>query len=173
MMIIAAVKLTLRAYNPADFETLYEIDAACYEPDIAYSRAELRHYLDLPDAECLVAETADERETRRYRSNARSKSRRKVIGFCITAREDAWGYIVTMDVLEAHRRYGVATALLRDAERSMAAHGVREAALETATDNETAIAFWQKHGYRTRGVRKDYYPGGRDAFSMTKKIATA
>jgi ribosomal protein S18 acetylase RimI-like enzyme len=167
------VKFVLRTHVPQDFETLHEIDKACYEPEIAYSRAELRHYLGLPGAECLIAETTDEPEARRYRSNVRRKGRREVIGFCITARADTWGYIVTMDVFEAHRRCGVATALLEDSERRMAAHGVREVALETATGNETAIAFWQKHGYRTRGVRKGYYPRGRDALSMTKKIAAA
>jgi len=48
---------------------------------------------------------------------------------------------------------------------------VREISLETATDNTSAIAFWQKHGYRKRGVKKGYYPGGRDAFSMSKLLA--
>jgi ribosomal protein S18 acetylase RimI-like enzyme len=47
---------------------------------------------------------------------------------------------------------------------------VREVGLETATDNESVVAFWQKHGYRTRGVRKRYYPGGRDAYAMTKTL---
>jgi ribosomal protein S18 acetylase RimI-like enzyme len=48
---------------------------------------------------------------------------------------------------------------------------VREIALETATDNEAGIAFWKKHAYRNRGVRKGYYPGGRDAYSMVKELA--
>ena len=47
---------TLRSYVPADFEKLYEIDQACYEPEIAYSRRELRNYLRFPGAECVVAE---------------------------------------------------------------------------------------------------------------------
>jgi ribosomal protein S18 acetylase RimI-like enzyme len=64
----------------------------------------------------------------------------------------------------------VGTALLAEVERRLAAHGVEEIGLETATDNDSAIAFWQRHGYRTRGVLKGYYPGGRDAFSMTKVL---
>jgi len=48
---------------------------------------------------------------------------------------------------------------------------VREVWLETATDNESAIAFWKKHGYRTCGTRRGY-PGGRDAFSMEKRSAS-
>ena len=83
---------------------------------------------------------------------------------------DDEGYIITMDVLAAHRRQGVATALLAEAERRLAENGVSEVGLETATDNDSAIAFWQKHGYRKLGVRKHYYPGGRDAFSMSKPL---
>jgi ribosomal protein S18 acetylase RimI-like enzyme len=144
----------LRNYKPADFETLHEIDQECYEPAIAYSRRELRNYLRFPGADCIVAITG-----------------KKTAGFIITAHEKEWGYVVTIDVLQGFRRYGVGTMLLAEVERKLAASGVREMALETATDNASAIAFWRKHGYRTRGVRKGYYPGGRDAFSMTKLLA--
>jgi len=152
-----ASNLTLRTYRPADFETLFRIDQACYDPAIAYSRRELRNYLRFPGAECVVAEAA--------------KPKRAIAGFCITAHEDDWGYIVTLDVLEAYRRGGVGSLLLREVERRLVANGTKEIALETAIDNAPAIAFWQKHGYRTRGVRKGYYPGGRDAFSMAKLLA--
>lgn len=138
---------------PADFETLYEIDQACYEPEIAYSRRELRRYLRLPGAECVVAEAGG-----------------RIAGFCIGAREDALGYLITMDVLEPFRRIGVGTALLRELEARLAATHVQEVFLETATDNQPAIAFWTRHGYRKQGVRKGYYPGGRDAYTMSKAI---
>ena len=59
---------------------------------------------------------------------------------------------------------------MAEAERKLAANRVREISLETATDNASAIAFWKKHGYRTRGVEKEYYPDGRDAYSMVKTI---
>jgi ribosomal protein S18 acetylase RimI-like enzyme len=148
------VSVRLRTSTPADFETLYEIDQACYEPAIAYSRRELRNYLRFPGADCIVAEADAE-----------------IIGFCLTAHERKSGYIITIDVLAEFRRQGVGTMLLAAVERRLAASGVCEVALETATDNSSAIAFWQKHGYRKCGVKKDYYPGGRDAFSMSKTIA--
>ena len=148
------MKLTLRTYTPEDFETLYEIDQACYEPAIAYSKREFRNYLRFHGAECVIAE-----------------ENIKVAGFCMTAHQQARGYIITIDVLAEFRRGGVGTALLGEVERRLAGHGVKEIGLETATDNESAIAFWQRHGYRTRGVWKGYYPGGRDAYAMTKVIA--
>ncbi|HXX44601.1 MAG TPA: N-acetyltransferase [Candidatus Acidoferrales bacterium] len=145
--------VTLRSYEPEDFDRLYEIDQACYEPAIAYSRRELRNYLRFRGADCVVAETD-----------------KSVVGFILTAHGKSWGYIVTIDVLAPHRRSGVGSLLLAEAEHHLAAEGVREIGLETATDNFAAIAFWQKHGYRKTGVKKGYYPGGRDAFSMTKLL---
>ena len=144
----------LREYRPGDFEVLYEIDQACYEPEIAYSRRELRHYMRFPGIECVVAEIDEG----------------KVAGFCLAASEEGLGYVITMDVLQDYRRQGMASALLASVEQRLAASHVEEVWLETATDNDAAIAFWQKHGYRKRGVRKNYYPGGRDAFSMRKLI---
>jgi ribosomal protein S18 acetylase RimI-like enzyme len=146
--------LKLRSAGPADFETLYEIDHACYEPEIAYSRRELRRYLRFPGAECVVAE-ADE----------------TISGFCISVREDDLGYIITMDVMEPFRRKGLGTALLKEVESRLAAKRVQAVFLETATDNQSGIAFWSRHGYRRQGVRKGYYPGGRDAYTMAKIIS--
>jgi len=93
-----------------------------------------------------------------------------LIGFCVTSHEGDEGYIITMDVVEAWRRRRVGSALLTEAENRMAARGVLRVALDTATDNASAIAFWQRHGYRTRGVRKRYYPNGRDAYAMLKVL---
>ena len=149
-------KITLRTYTPEDFETLYEIDHACYEPAIAYSRRELSTYLRFPGADCVLAE-----------SDAR------VVGFCLTSRQGPRGHIITIDVLKKFRRHGIGTALLAEAERRLASNAVREVGLETETSNDSAIAFWQKHGYRSVGVREGYYPGGRDAFSMTKRLPAA
>ena len=147
------MKFTLRDYMPEDFDRLYEIDQACYPAEIAYSKRDMRAYLQFPGAECVVALTAGE-----------------IAGFCISARQRSRGYIVTIDVLEPFRRAGAGSTLLREVERRLASNHVREVDLETATDNESAIAFWNKHGYRTLGVEKGYYPGGRDAFAMTKTL---
>jgi [ribosomal protein S18]-alanine N-acetyltransferase len=144
----------IRASTPEDFEALYAIDQLCFESGIAYSRRELRIYLRLPGAECLVAEAAG-----------------KPIGFIVIVHDAASAYIITLDVLPEYRRQGVAASLLETAEKGLTARDVGQVSLETATDNAAAIAFWQKHGYRTYGIIENYYPGGRSAYSMTKSIA--
>lgn len=41
--------------------------------------------------------------------------------------------------------------------------------LEVASNNETALAFYRKHGFEVCGIRKGYYPGGLDALNLTRK----
>jgi ribosomal protein S18 acetylase RimI-like enzyme len=163
------VNITLRSFKPDDFDTLYEIDQSCYEPEVAYSKRELRAYLRFSGSDCLVAEAKAETETKTEPAGA-DVPEKQIAGFCISARRDESGYIVTIDVLPQFRRHHVGSLLLAEIERRLAANGVREVALETATDNDSAVAFWTKHGYRNRGIKKDYYPGGRDAFAMTKTL---
>ncbi len=147
---------TLRPYRPEDFETLYAIDQACYDETIAYSHRELACYMHLPGADCLVAETGG-----------------KAIGFVLSSREKDQGHVITIDVLAPHRRTGVGSALLVGAEKRLAERGVTRVVLETATNNQPAVSFWQKHGYRTRGVLRNYYPGGLDAFAMSKSLRSS
>ena len=149
-----AMKITLRDYAPADFEELYQIDQQSFEPAIAYSRRQLREYLDIEGAECIVAESGG-----------------KIAGFIVTAHERGVGNVVTIDVQPAYRHQSMGTLLLAEAERRLAVNGVTSIEIETATDNVSAIAFWKKHGYRNRGVIRNYYPNGRDAFSMTKTLS--
>ena len=150
---VASNTICVRQYEPRDFDTLCEIDRLCYEPAIAYSPSEMRAYLNATGAECFVAESAE-----------------GIAGFCITAHKKEKAYIVTIDVLETFRKRGVGSTLLSKAERQLKAQSVRAIALDTAIDNFSAISFWQKHGYRKIGVRRGYYPNGRDAFAMVKSI---
>lgn len=146
-------EILLRQFREPDFESLFLIDQACFPRGIAYSRRMLRSLLFLPGADCLLAEVGSE-----------------IAGFILTDADPPHGQIITLDVLEAYRRSGVGALLLREAESRMQAVGVRQVTLETATTNEPAIAFWQKHGYRTDAVLKRYYLGNLDAFRMRKPL---
>jgi len=157
-----AMPCKLRDYSPADFERLYEIDQACYAQGIAYSRLMLRWYLKQRGSFCVVAEADAGPESGMVGSI--------IAGFIIAQGDGDAGYIVTIDVLEGQRRGGVGTALLEEAERRLAAMRVRYIELQTATNNEAGIAFWQRHGYRTSGVIRGYYLGRIDAYQMSKEI---
>jgi len=152
--------VTLRRYEPGDFETLHAIDRACYPRGIAYSRSTLRQFLELPGAECLVARAGEGPES-------------AVTGFIVAEAEGAEAQVITIDVLEAHRRAGVGTAMLRAIEQRLEARGVRQVELETATSNAAAVAFWEGHGYRKTGVLRGYYLGRFDAWKMRKTLAAS
>src|SRR5579864_1911035 len=98
----SAPRFRIRAFAPEDFEKLCEIDGLCFEPAVAYSRRELRNYLRLTGAECLVAEAA-----------------KQPIGFIVTIYATGAAYIITLDVLPEHRRKAVAAALLEAAENHL------------------------------------------------------
>jgi [ribosomal protein S18]-alanine N-acetyltransferase len=150
---VAASAPSLRPYRPADLETLYRIDQACFPKGIAYGHTEMRIYLHSPGAHCLLAEVVGE-----------------AAGFILTERSRRAAHIITLDVLEHYRRQKIGSLLLAAAEQESASHGVARMVLETATTNHAAIAFWHQHGYREFGVVKDYYGRGLDTFEMEKRL---
>ena len=148
-------KLVVRAFEPEDFEAAYRLDQACYPPGIAYSRYALEEFLSLPGARAWVAEEED-----------------KPVAFVIARRLGARGHIITLDVRENQRRRGIGSRLLATAEDWLRADGARIVRLETAVDNEPAVAFWQKMGYREVGRLRGYYLGRLDALRMEKDLST-
>jgi ribosomal-protein-alanine N-acetyltransferase len=147
------VSVSIRQYDSHDFAALYKLDQACFPPGISYSKTMLRYFLAQPAAECLVAADGA-----------------RIIGFLISEENPPLGHIITLDVAESHRRRGVGTLLLRESEEHLAFRGVRTVLLETATNNEAGIAFWERHGYRREAVLKNYYSGRMDAYEMRKRL---
>ena len=148
--------LMLRSYEPHDFAALHRLDQACFPPGISYSKTTLRYFLRLASADCVVAAEED-----------------RIVGFVLSEENPPLAHIMTLDVTEKHRRRGVGTALLEKLESNLAARGVRSILLETATDNEAAVAFWQRHGYRIEATLKRYYLGRLDAYEMRKILPQA
>jgi len=142
---------TLRSYDPHDFATLYKLDQACFPAGISYSKTTLRYFLTLPSADCTIAEDAG-----------------RIVGFVVSEENPPLAHIITLDVDSKHRRHGVGTLLLETQEANLASRGVRSILLETASDNEPAVAFWQTRGYRIEATLKRYYLGRIDAFEMRK-----
>jgi len=142
---------TLRAYEPHDFAALFKLDQSCFPAGISYSRVTLRYFLTLPSADCTVAE-----------ENGR------IIGFILSEENPPLAHIITLDVDAKHRRLGLGTTLLETQEANLASRGVRSILLETATDNEPAVAFWKSRGYRIEATLKRYYLGRMDAYEMRK-----
>jgi ribosomal protein S18 acetylase RimI-like enzyme len=156
---VPVLGVTLRLYQPSDFETLLAMDQACFPKPIAYRRRELKRYLQLESSHCIVAEYGT------------PVLRKRVAGFILTERNGELAHIITLDVLEAYRRLSVGSSLLEAAEKEAASHDAACMYLETATTNKAAIALWKKHGYRETGTIENYYGRGQHAFEMLKPFA--
>jgi ribosomal-protein-alanine N-acetyltransferase len=147
------MSFTIRPYAQEDFAALYKLDQQCFPPGISYSKWTLQYFLNLPSADCLVAED-DER----------------IAGFVLSEENPPLAHIITLDVAGAYRRHGVGSALLREMDEHFAFRGVESVLLETSVENHSGIAFWQHHGYRTEAVLKRYYLGRIDAYEMRKRF---
>jgi len=148
--------VAIRQYEARDFAGLFKLDQACFPPGISYSKFSLQYFLGLATADCLVAEES-----------------KRIVGFILAEPNPPLAHIITLDVAESHRRKGLGSALLGELERHFGYLGVRSVLLETAVDNQSGIAFWQNHGYRTEAVLKRYYLGRVDAYEMRKKLEVA
>jgi [ribosomal protein S18]-alanine N-acetyltransferase len=150
------VALILRPYSSVDFDDLFQLDQICYPRGIAYSKRTLRQYLAIPGAICIVAENNQDG---------------RITGFIVAESAPPEAHIITLDVDPAARRQHTGSQLYVAIEAQLAARGVREIMLETATDNAAAVAFWTRHGYLSAGVIRNYYLRNVDAYYMIKHIA--
>jgi len=147
--------LAIRQYEARDFNALHKLDQACFPPGISYSKFSLQYFLSLPAADCLVAEEG-----------------KTIAAFILAETNPPLAHIITLDVAHSHRRTGLGSKLLAEMEKHFRYKEVHSVLLETAVDNESGIAFWQHHGYRTEAVLKRYYLGRVDAYEMRKKLVS-
>jgi len=96
-----------------------------------------------------------------------------MIGFVILRPASDQGEILTIVTDPAHRRSGIARALLEAAEQTARSEGVGLVFLEVAEDNEPAITLYRSSGYKPMGRRPAYYrrENGRvAALTFRKKL---
>lgn len=153
------MKPKLRDFRRADFEALWKLDQQCFPRGIAYTRFELAGYMKRSGAFTVVAE-ADE-----------PGLPPDILGFIVAeANRRRLGHIITIDVLPAARRCGIASALLHLAEDRLRAALCRVIRLETAVDNTSALAFYKRHQYDVVRTLPRYYSTGLDAFGLEKDL---
>jgi [ribosomal protein S18]-alanine N-acetyltransferase len=151
-----ATPISLRSYEPRDFAALHKLDQSCFPQGIAYSRTTLHYFLMQASADCIVAIDG-----------------KSITGFVLSEEHPPMAHIITLDVGARHRRCGIGSALLAAVEKNFTYRGIRQVLLETAVDNEPAVAFWKRHGYRIEAVLKRYYLGRLDAYEMRKILPAA
>ena len=149
---------SLRAVSPDDFPNLYALDQACFDPGIAWSKAELLYFMKYPGNIGVLAEDESGR----------------LAGFAIAGKQRrqgaVFGRLITIDVDSQLRRRGIGHVLLAEIERQLRAAGASAVLLEVAVDNATAQSFYERHGFVRTGRIPGYYLGRIDALVMEKQL---
>ena len=158
------VSFRTRDFRRADFETIWRIDQACFDPQLAYSRSELAFYLRRPGAFTLVAE-AEGGDV-----SGNGSTERRIVGFVVAEARGKAGHIITIDVVAEAQRAGVGSGLLLAAEQRLQQAGAVVVQLETPVNNAPAIRFYKKMGYFVEKTVAGYYSNQMDALLMRKEL---
>ena len=159
------VPFRTREFRKADFETLWRIDQACFDPQLAYSRRELALYMRRPGAFTLVAEAEG------GEAPGNGNEQRRIVGFVVAEARRRTGHIITIDVLGEARRGGIGSGLLLAAEKRLQQSGALLVELETPVSNAAAIRFYKQMGYFVEKTVTGYYSNQMDALVMRKEMA--
>ena len=152
--------MLLRQLPRADLAALAALHAACF-PEDPWDGAALATVLGMPGAGGRLA-TAESGET---------------LGLLIDQRVGEDAEILTLGVIPASRRQGIARALLNDLFRRARDGGAVRVMLEVAADNEAARALYLSMGFARDGIRRAYYrrPDGPsiDAWRLSRALAVS
>jgi len=148
-------KTLIRHATNTDFEFLLEIDEASFPGGVAYDAVELAYFMNREGAETIVVEVEG-----------------TIVAFLIMEvhRNHRRATIVTLDVVESHRRNGYGSQLLKHSEQMLTEYGVEAYDLQVDVTNRPAITFYKKHGFKNVRVLPNYYANGHDAYLMLKEL---
>ena len=144
--------ITVRELDPGDLEAAWALDQDCFEPGIAYSRAEIRSFLSRAGAIGLAAEAEG-----------------RLVGFAIAERRGSRGHVVTIDIERPSRRRGLGRRLFSRIFERLEEEGAREIRLEVDVRNAGAIRFYERLGFERTRVLRGYYGRGRDGYEMVRR----
>lgn len=94
-----------------------------------------------------------------------------VVGFSALYRVDAEAELWSLAVNPAHRRKGIARAMLREAWRRLLGAGVKKLFLEVRESNLPAVELYRSFGFQPLARRRDYYQNpAEDALVLACKL---
>lgn len=109
--------------------------------------------------------------TTRYMSVAEDGN--TIVGYCgvFVPAPGIEADILTVAVLPAYRRQGIAKEFIRQIEAYAVERQASAMMLEVELTNESAIKLYESLGYMKLSVRMDYYGPGKDAHVMRKELS--
>jgi ribosomal-protein-alanine N-acetyltransferase len=176
----------LRDYEKRDFDSLFKLDRLCFDPGIAYSRPELSSFIEQRRAYTVVAEWEEAAAESSALSGLSANPpapvatsakgqpplpRRPIAGFVtFHYQRQGYGHIITIDVHPDSRRQRLGTLLIQAACERLRKMTAFMVVLEVAVNNHSALAFYDRHGFKRVKVLERYYNRDVDAIFMTKRL---
>jgi [ribosomal protein S18]-alanine N-acetyltransferase len=136
----------VRMALPADAANLAAIHACCFAR--AWDEAAMAQFLGVPGCLALIASTSEHAPAQ---------------GFLIARAASDEAELLTLSVLPADRRQGLARALLAALVRELRRSGGKRLFLEVEDRNEAALGLYRSLGAEAVGRRPGYYEHGADA----------
>lgn len=144
--------IVIRTMLESDIDEMHEIEKTCFSRP--WSRQDIAKLLTDDKAFYLVAVDENSNSVVGY-----------VGAYIIYDEAD----INQVAVASAYRRCGIGKKLLQDFMQKMSEKGIYDITLEVRASNEAAIALYSQSGFRTEGVRKQFYElPTEDAYIMWK-----
>lgn len=159
--------ISIRNIGPFDLGRLARLHRNCFEE--AWSRADLAHLLAIPGGFGLIA--------RVYDGGLAGLDGMRGVGFalCRVVRDES--ELLSIGVMPAYRKRGVARALLHTSMERCLRAGADNMFLEVAVDNPAAQQLYDETGFERVGSRPDYYQradGSRvTAYTMRSHLTEA
>jgi ribosomal-protein-alanine N-acetyltransferase len=146
-------EIFLRALVEGDLPTVLAIEETSFLSP--WTRTSFLHELHSPHSQLTAAEQEG-----------------KVIGYmcCWYVADEV--HILNIAVCPESRRQGVGERLLRHALVVGQQKGAQSANLEVRRSNLSAIALYEKFGFRQVAVRRGYYTNGEDALLMVRHFSS-
>jgi ribosomal-protein-alanine N-acetyltransferase len=133
------------------------LDTACFAPAFRFGKTSMKQFAEAENAWIQIAEAGE-----------------ILAGFCIVHREQipgaAVGYLVTIDVADAHRRQGVGERMLAAGESWLLSSGAAVMLLHVYVKNASAIRFYEQAGYEFEEEKPGFYGPGMDAAIFWKRL---
>jgi ribosomal-protein-alanine N-acetyltransferase len=144
----------VRLADEDDIPGLLEVEEKCFGKE-KFSPETIRAFIERDDAFILAALEDD-----------------RIVGSAMALMSDLLkqGKVASVAVLKDFRGKGVGSALLRECEKIFESQGLKKYSLEVDTMNELAIALYSSRGYEIKGMLRDFYGFGRNAYYMEKKV---
>jgi ribosomal-protein-alanine N-acetyltransferase len=143
----------IREASPGDLDALLELELAGFDRD-AFRRGQLRYLLNRANATTFLLEEDG-----------------KVLGAAIMLwrKNSSVGRLYSIVVDPAFQGQGLGRKLLKACEDAALRRGCASLSREVRADNQRAILFYQRHGYRTTESLPGYYADGAAGLRMVKE----